>query len=705
MNRILVAALGAGLSLLYVWLDDPFGRPRTAGSPPRLEEAPPPPALFERVSPQIPAAPADSSRAGAPPATPAAPAFLDGRVADVAQQPVRGAHVALLAGGEEEAPRVDTLQELLHRIVPPPAPLLEATAAEDGTFRLLAPGPGRYRLVTEARGFARDVLGGIELTAETPGGQLDIVLQPGVELRGRVVTPEGAAVPRAVVLARAEATAADPAVEVAVVADSLGCHDFPSLPAGREWTLLARAEGHVVAALADVLLPQTHLDLIVSRGQAYRVRVIDAGLLEPLAAQVLVRQGEAPVAAGETDAQGEFGFRAVPGRRVTLHVAAEDRAAACVVRALPPAGGPLDDVLLDVGGVLTGVVVEEETQRGLPGAGVRAESREHAGILLPRWLEAGEHGIFVYRGYDGRGLLLAAFAEGYVPGGEADSVLVEGWPATDFPVVLARAGWIEGWVRGPGGRGVEDATVRIVLAGGLVEGAVRTRPDGGFLLAGAPVRRPLRVVAWHPDLGYAVSETLRLEGSTVRGHADLQLTGQSPLRGHVVDELGGGLAGARVLVETVESAPLLVAETVTGRSGRFVLDGLACGRIRVLARRAGCVDAAAEFASIGGAFPEVELTLRAAVPIAGTVFHADRRAAAGVVVRAWAEGGERSVGWGLTGLDGRFTVAGVGAGRYRLEAASRGESAAMEVIVPAQPHVTLVLTPRAAPGRAAGDER
>jgi len=126
--------------------------------------------------------------------------------------------------------------------------------------------------------------------------------------------------------------------------------------------------------------------------------------------------------------------------------------------------------------------------------------------------------------------------------------------------------------------------------------------------------------------------------------------------------------------------------------------GPAAGRIRVVARSAGHLEAATELVSVGGAFPQAELRLLRSVPIAGTVLHADRRPAAAVPVRAWPEDGDRPVGWGFSGVDGRFTVAGVGAGRYRLVAEARDRSTARATVAPGQTHVTLVLGPRPAGG-------
>lgn len=409
-----------------------------------------------------------------------------------------------------------------------------------------------------------------------------------------------------------------------------------------------------------------------------------------------------------TDDAGVFHFRGTPGRRVTVHVQPDPatHASGLFQRELPATADHIEDLHLDVGRSLTGVVVDTTTQRGLAGAEVRIDPSDHAGILPSLWLEADEHGTFVLPGYAGRGVEFSAFLDGYVAGGDADVNRVRGWPSLDVRVPLAPAGTIVGRVRGPQGTGIAEVTVRVVLADGVAEGSVATGPDGGFTMKGVPVRRPLRVVAWRDDLGYAVSRALELGPGLDPGRVDLQLGGLHPLNGHVVDALGGGLRGARIVVETVEKQPLIVAEATTGVGGRFDIPGLTAGHLRVTASLAGHLAASTEARSQGGAFPPVELTLRGAVSLGGTVLRSDRQPAPEVVVRARPVGGGRATGWGFTDVDGCFSLAGIGPGRHVLEARAGDGRRASATVDAGIGHVTLFLS-RSPPagGRESGERK
>jgi len=84
MKRILFVAIAVALCFLYILVDDPFGRSRPGASTPRLEEAPPSPALPDLPPTTEPEEPADPREAELPPG-PTEPAFLDGRVMDLAE--------------------------------------------------------------------------------------------------------------------------------------------------------------------------------------------------------------------------------------------------------------------------------------------------------------------------------------------------------------------------------------------------------------------------------------------------------------------------------------------------------------------------------------------------------------------------------------------------------------------------------------------
>ncbi len=684
MRPLFLLLIGLALAFLFILLEDPFGLSHFQAPPPRLEETGPSAEVPERVRP---VAPEDIAPGPEEPES-----RLGGRVTNLVGEAVEGARVALYREAIPESPG-NTLYDLVLRVTPPPEPFQTAVTDKRGEFEMPPPGPGTYEVVTEAKGYARDVLPGTELTEEAPGGHLDIVLEAGTELAGRVVDPDGRVVTGAVVMIRTEATATDPVMEVTTVTDGWGRYRFPSLPPGREWGILVRAEARVRTALTGVKLPQKSLDLILARGQDYRFKVLKAGLLEPLPARVLVRDGEVPLGAGETDAGGWFRFRAVPSTRITIHVQPETHVPPLVEQELPSEGGEIPALYLDVGRLLHGVVVDAATARGLAGSRVRLERWGHTGILPAQWLETDSHGRFVLPGYDGAGAWASAYRDGFVPGSESDVVAVRGWPAADVQVLLARGGTITGRVRGPRGHAVAEAVVQLILPEGMAEGSTTTRKDGTFTLKGVPFHQAMRVVASGQEPGYAVSDTLRLTDLAAVQRVDLHLSGRTGLRGTVVDELGLGLPGVRVVVETVEEAPLIVARTATDARGGFAVGGLRTSSVRVIAGLAGRVSASTRTVTSGGVFPEVRLKLLKTPGVTGTVYYPGYRPASGVVVHARPEEKGAPTGWGYSDLDGRFEIAGMGPGVHVLEAvASGGEKASMRIRAPAG-HVSLVLRP------------
>ena len=703
MKRLAVFALALAVSFLFVWLDDPFGRPAERADPPELQEAPPQPGDADAAAGSSAQDPLSQEQlVDSPEEAP----VITGRVNDLTGRAVPGARIGLFPPSPEE-PAGHTLYDLLLRVVPPPGALVSAVSDDNGRFTLHPPGPGRYRVITEARRFARDVLDNVVLTREAPGGELDVVVEAGTELTGTLADREGRRIPGGVILIRSEGSAIAPAVELTTTTDALGRFDFPSLPAGRRWDLLARGNGLVRSGLIGVALPQTGLDVLLYRGQDYRFEVRKAGLLEPIQARVLVREGEMPVAAGETDEQGVFRFRGRPDQAVTIHLLPENYTPSIVTRTLLGGSSDLGVLFLEVGRPLVGVVVDRATRQGIGGAEVCVNPLDHVGALPPRWLTSDPHGVFTVPGYAGRGLALAAFREGYTSGSEQDEVIVEGWPTADVPVPLARTGVVRGRVWGPRGQGAREANVRVVLADGLAEGSVLSGDDGGFELRGVPAGRPFRVVAWQKGLGYAVSGARRLAFSEPTETVDLHLNGERTLGGHVVDALGKGVVGARVWVQTDEKAPLVVADTFTGPGGRFALDGLAAGPVRVGASHAGYLPASVVQKDEAGFYPPVEITLRSTEALHGVVYFRGGRPAAQVVIRVRAQGTDAYTGWGYTDLDGRFTVAGMGAGPVEVRAERPGGGTATTHAVNGQGNtVSLILRKSGdAPDRPEGKPR
>lgn len=663
--RWIAAAVAAVVLVVILLADDPFGTKPVAVDPPRL--APPVPSVVDpepaptRTAVATPEPVADEPQPEAPPAP-----TVTGRVTDLVERPVAGAEVAVYEA--EDEPPADTLFDLWFRVEAWRDPLVRVTTDDEGAFVLPTLPPGAYDVVTRAEGFARDTVP-IELTDELPGGAMSIRLEAGTALSGRVVSPEGRAIPNASVYLRADATGEFDAFEAWRRSDEQGRFAFHSLPDGRDWTVRARAAELVARTVRGVTLPQPAFDLILEPGEIYELRVIEAGMLEPLAARVLVRVGTDAVGAGETDGEGLFRFRAPLDETVTVHVAAAD---------YPPRrdesrrlGSPAErlEYALAAARTVTGVVVDRSTRQGIAGADVRVDHAEHAGILPARWHETDDHGVFHVKGYDGRGLHLSAYRDGLVPGRAEETVVIDGWPTSDMTVELSTGGVVTGRVSGPRGLGLADVDLRVVTAGGVAEGDIGTRPDGSFELRSLPLNQAFRVVAWREDLGYGVSESITLANRFESPRLEIRLAGLAPLRGFVRDELGAGIPGSRVTIETIETEPLIIGITTTDRQGAFNLPGLSVPRLRVVARVAGRHAAGHFVYAEAGAFPEVTLTLPEAKSIAGTVFDASGAPAPDVELVATGGPGQPS-GRGRTNVDGRFVIPGLGAGVQHVVARS-----------------------------------
>ena len=154
MRRLLLLLLiGLALAFLFILLEDPFGLSCVQAPPPRLEET------------EAPAEESDPAPAAGPEKVAAEPEEpeprLSGRVTNLVGEAVEGARVALFRDAVTEFPG-NTLYDLMLRVTPPPEPLHTAVTDERGEFEMPPPGPGTFEFVTEAEGYARDVLPGTD---------------------------------------------------------------------------------------------------------------------------------------------------------------------------------------------------------------------------------------------------------------------------------------------------------------------------------------------------------------------------------------------------------------------------------------------------------------------------------------------------------------------------------------------------------------
>jgi hypothetical protein len=183
---------------------------------------------------------------------------IPGRVVDGSGEPVVGAIVSARPEGG-----------------PPSSDLLGGRAATrpDGSFTLEAVDPGRYRLGANAAGYRTGEIGPVEVREgeETPA--VEIRLEAGRELRGRVLDPRGGAVAGASVIAAPAGSLERTAIPVTT--DINGSFVLTA-PSDGGLDIVAVARGYAPARASGVV-PDDSAEIVlrVSAGGRIRVRVVD----------------------------------------------------------------------------------------------------------------------------------------------------------------------------------------------------------------------------------------------------------------------------------------------------------------------------------------------------------------------------------------------------------------------------------------------
>jgi hypothetical protein len=377
------------------------------------------------------------------------------------------------------------------------APTGEATSAAGGAFSILVP-PGEVTLLGSAPGRTPS---STRIHWVAPGAELrgvEIVMDQGAELAGRVVDAAGQPVAGARVRARSDdAERAEPALDT--MADQAGAFRLEALPPGR-LVLQAEAAGHAPSASVVVTVsdePGAARQDVVLRLAApatLRGRVVDergAGIAGAVV-RALRPMSEVALPRATTDAQGGFTLELGPG---PVYLAAEAPGFAPSRQLGMEVPGPEPIIMLARGGTITGVV----TGRGEPLGHFTVHVMRHAASgsnVIDSWT----HGMRVvsldgsYRMADlvpGR-YSVTASAPGLAPVEQGD-VLVESDRETRVDLALAPGASLAGTVRDARSRApVAGAAVR--LSTGSDTAMTYTGDAGQFTISDiAPGRRSLEV--------------------------------------------------------------------------------------------------------------------------------------------------------------------------------------------------------------------
>jgi len=196
------------------------------------------------------------------------------------------------------------------------------------------------------------------------------------------------------------------------------------------------------------------------------------------------------------------------------------------------------DRTLVSGGVLTGMVVEEGTDRAIEGAFLAVDRRLFA--------RTGAGGGFRVDGVPPGTAALLVSASGHAARG-IDTVIEPG-AEPSLRIALEAGGVVEGTVRDADGAPAAGVVVeRLASRGGSSAQADR---DGRYCLEGVPLLE--RELTLHVGSGSTLQTTISVEGfseGSSRIRRDIDLPGEFTLEGKVVDAGGAPMAGAEFFLD------------------------------------------------------------------------------------------------------------------------------------------------------------
>lgn len=280
------------------------------------------------------------------------------------------------------------------------------------------------------------------------------------------------------------------------------------------------------------------------------------------------------------------------------------------------------------------------------------------------------------------GVEIAVSATGRIGGTALDAR--SGRPLTDFSVSYEPD-------RSGGGNVMRIVSRAVGRASGTGMGEKREihAEDGSFVLEDVPAGTWTVAVTAKGYQPAHVASIVVEEGAAKEG-VEVKVTAGGSLKGRVTDAKSGrAVPNATVTHEAAGSGPgfgrLMIggagdeAEITTDADGRFEIEGLATGRVKVSAKHPDYADGS-EVADLKESGASVEIRLVAGGALAGTVLSDQKQALPGVDVSLAAAGESgfgRFLGGGqstTTDGTGRFRFDHLAAGRYSVSAAFRGKT-------------------------------
>lgn len=395
-----------------------------------------------------------------------------------------------------------------------------------------------------------------------------------------------------------------------------------------------------------------------------------------------------PVRTVTTEGDGSFAFDRLIGRDYELEATAGDGYAGPVRLRLAADTEPVV-LRMQTASPVTVTVVDSASRA--PVAGAAVELRSH----LVWSGTTGADGAVSIAGVGAGDPVVRVSAEGYAP---VTRRLVTLGRGRRVEIALRGGAPVSGRVIDAGGQPVSGARV-IATATSEPFPVIDPRRDGvttgddGRFTIGALAAGTYRLTASARGLATASSAPIACDGTTARRDVEIALPAGARLTGAVVTSAGEPVAGADVRVVATGSVSWRTARRAyTGKDGTFAVTGLSRRAFDVVASHD---RGSSEIARVDLGAKEsaaVELALSITGAIGGRVVdHAGEPVAEARVYAEpeWSGGVEDRAAWSVRGAlfrvadsGGRFALAGLPAGRYRLRAARPGDGQLALVVQP-----------------------